>query len=164
MAKRKRTELPKPELNITSMMDLVLNLLMFFVLLANFAMAELPAMTPPKPLGSQARASTEPDKVTVNIIPEKDASGRVTGAAKGIKFGSAQELLPTETGKLTQLLIFERQKSLKAVKEKDRAAARGVTVDLRADEGLRYDQVQPIMAAIQAAGIRQINLVAAVKD
>ena len=164
MAKRKKTELPKAELNSTSLMDLVLNLLMFFVLLANFSMAELPPMTPPNPLSSEARPSIEPDKVTVNIIPELDASGQPTGAARAIKFGSNQELAPQETARLTQLLAYEREKSLRDVKEKDRSTARGVTVDLRADQALRYDQVQPVMAAIQRAGIRQINLVAAVKN
>ena len=71
MARRKKTELPKPELNITSMMDLVLNLLTFFVLCSNFAMAELPFLEPPAPTKSKARPSDTPNKVTVNIIPNK---------------------------------------------------------------------------------------------
>src|SRR5687768_6884944 len=139
MARRKKMELPKTELNITSMMDLVLNLLMFFVLLSNFAMAELPMMNPPAPLESRAQPSEATDKVAINILPVLE-NGVATGRAAAYKFG-VDELATTDTDGLIQRLAFERAKSEKNKSE--------LTIDLRADEGLTYEAVQPVMAAIK---------------
>lgn len=147
MARRKKSELPKAELNITSMMDLVLNLLMFFVLVSNFAMAELPSMQPPKPNKSLARNIETSDKIVLNVIPEM-IDRKPTGNASRIKFGANQEIIPSETGKLVEFLATEKNKSA------------NVTIDLRADRALRYDQIQPVMAAITSAGISKINVVA----
>jgi len=118
------------------MMDLVLNLLTFFVLTSNFAMAELPYLQIPNPAHSTARASQQPNKVVVSILPEGDA-----GAARLIKVG-VYDLQPNDLARLATLLEIEKKKSP------------DVTVDLRADKRLRYDQVAPVMARIAAVGIR----------
>jgi biopolymer transport protein ExbD len=144
MARRKKTELPKTELNITSMMDLVLNLLTFFVLCSNLAMAELPPMEPPQPNKSKARPTEAVNKFTINILPNKSSPGD----ALSIKFGSSIELPRDAAGELTALIAAEKAKSP------------DVGVDLRADRSLRYDQVAPVMAAIKASGVTRINVVA----
>jgi biopolymer transport protein ExbD len=154
MARRKKIELPKPELNITSMMDLVLNLLMFFVLVSNFSAAELPPeIQPPQPLESQALSAAAADKITLNIIPRTDGSG----AAKEIKLGSYEPIpLPSDYNKLREQLATEIQKS------KDHKSE--LSVDLRVDRNLNYDQVSPVMNVLKLSGISQINVVAQVKD
>ncbi len=142
MARRKKAQLVKPELNITSMMDLVLNLLTFFVLTSNFAMAELPSLQIPNPSHSTARANQQPNKVVVSILADGD-----NGAAGFIKMG-IYDLQPSDLGRLATLLEIEKKKSP------------DVTVDLRADKRLRYDQVAPVLAVIASFGIRHVNVVA----
>lgn len=150
MARRKKADLPKTELNITSMMDLVLNLLAFFVLTSNFALAELPKVEIPAPTGaSQARANEKPDKVVVSVVSEESNPGN----AVMVKVGSSNELPAGDTsGRLGQLLAAEKAKS------------KDVAIDLRADKRLRYDQVAPVMKAITDAGISHVNIVAGLPE
>ena len=154
MARRKKkVDLPKTELNITSMMDLVLNLLMFFVLLSNFTLAELPALSPPQPTQSRARRSEAPNKVTVNIVPEGE-----TGRARLVKVGTT-EIVPAP-GAGGGLVI----PGLEGLLQHELNIDKEVEIDLRADKSLNYDQVQPVMAAITNAGINRINVVAEVEQ
>ena len=108
MPRRKKTELPKAELNITSMMDLVLNLLMFFVLTSNFAMAELPSLEPPTFANSKARAVDRSNQVTVSLVADK-VGEKPTGRAAKVKVGTF-EMLPTEMGALSDHLAKEKAK------------------------------------------------------
>ncbi|MCX5659346.1 MAG: biopolymer transporter ExbD [Planctomycetota bacterium] len=148
MPKRKKADLPRTELNITSMMDLVLNLLMFFVLTSNFALAELPKVEIPElGAGSQARANEKPDKIVVSVVAEGDS-----GNAVQIKVGSSNEVAPGDYGRLTQLLLVEKTRS------------KDVAIDLRADKRLHYESVAPIMKAITEAGISHVNIVAGLPD
>ncbi len=140
---RKKTQLPRPELNITSMMDLVLNLLTFFVLVSNFAAAELPGLTPPDPDDSRARVSEAANKFTINVIPDP----RDTGRAQWVQVG-VEKLDPRDTIALVDKLRREVKISP------------NVEVNLRADRALRYQEVQPVMAAITQAGITRVNVVA----
>ncbi len=142
---KKRATLPKPELNITSMMDLVLNLLTFFVLVSNFAVAELPPLEPPRPTDSRARASEAANRFTINIIPERANPQRAEWVQVGV-----EKIAPTATDRVSELL------------RKEVRISPNVEVDLRADKSLTYDQVQPVMAAITNAGISRINVVAMV--
>jgi biopolymer transport protein ExbD len=154
MARRKKLELPKAELNITSMMDLVLNLLTFFVLVSNFAAAELPSeIQPPQPLESRALSASSTDKITLNIIPSNDGSG----AAKEIKFGGYEAIpLPSDYSKLREQIAAEIHKSQENKSE--------LHIDLRAHRDLNYDQVSPVMNVLKTSGVSQINVVAQVKD
>jgi biopolymer transport protein ExbD len=74
--RRKRVTLRVAALNITSMMDLVLNLLLFFVLTASFAAGEgtLPARLPkiPGPDDEVGLGENQPTKLVVSLI----ATGR----------------------------------------------------------------------------------------
>jgi biopolymer transport protein ExbD len=156
MARRKKLELPKPELNITSMMDLVLNLLTFFVLVSNFSAAELPQdIKPPKPLESRALSAASTDKITLNIVPINATDQ--SGVAKEIKFGAYDPIpLPTDYVKLREQIAAELHKSKENKSD--------LHVDLRAHRDLNYDQISPIMNVLKTSGISQINVVAEVKD
>jgi biopolymer transport protein ExbD len=145
--------LPKTELNITSMMDLVLNLLMFFVLVSNFALAELPALSPPDPTQSKARPGEAPNKITVNILPDGES-----GKARLVKVGTT-EIVPAP-GPGGGLVIPELAKLL----EHEKSIDDKVQIDLRADRSLTYDQVQPVMAEITNAGISRVNVVAQISE
>jgi hypothetical protein len=46
---RKMKERPRMDLNLTSMMDVSFQLIIFFILITNFAAADLPELDPPDP-------------------------------------------------------------------------------------------------------------------
>jgi len=147
LAKKKKVELPRPELNLTAMMDLVLNLILFFVLISNFSAAANPAMNVPIPEESLAKPSPQPNKVIVNVLATDETSGTLMEVVLG-----SERFPPGSYNKLTEMLIKEAAKSEE------------VSVDLRADKSLAYQDVAAVMRAISATNkIKTVNLAAAVK-
>lgn len=144
--KKKKTELPRPELNLTAMMDLVLNLIMFFVLISNFSAASNPPLELPKPDKSLAKVNESPDKVVLNVVPA-DAN---SGIAQEVVFG-IEHISPGDYAKLSAMLAEEVKKSPEVV------------VDLRADRSLHYTEVAQVMKAISAAGVKTINMAAIIE-
>lgn len=141
MARKRRTsQRQEVTLNLTSMLDVVFLLMIFFLLVTNFTAAELPEMEPPDPVESEAQESGERSRVVINVIPEES-----TGRAERVRVG-LRDIDPGDYGRLTELLRSRRESDP------------NLQVDLRADRSIRYDQVQPVMNAITEAGIERINL------
>ncbi|MBI1371080.1 MAG: hypothetical protein GC162_20820 [Planctomycetes bacterium] len=133
-------------LNLTSMMDIVFQLIIFFLLISNFAAAELPKLEPPyldKPVVIDKK---DRKKVIVNVIPEG-----TTGQVKNLRVGGT-DVAPGNYSVLTGLLQAEKDKDPE------------IEIDLRADGSVNYENVQPVMNAITAAGIGRINLVAFLEE
>ena len=158
MGHRRAVTRCKPELNITSMLDVVLNLIMFFILITNFASANLPTeVQAPQPEESVAKDNPDISKLLVNVLPLTTAKAEVdtrdatdTGEASGIIFGGKHYAM-SELGTITELL------------KKEATINPDIAISLRADRNIRFDAVQPVMNAITAAGIKTVNLVATVK-
>jgi biopolymer transport protein ExbD len=125
------------------MMDIVFLLILFFLLVTNFASAELPKLEPPRPSPSKARDQEKSDRIVINVIPDPDTPQY----AASVRVGT-QDIGPDAYGQLTEMLKIEKEKNDL------------VEVNLRADRHLRYDQVQTVMQAITQAGILHVNLVA----
>lgn len=143
MSRSKKVALPRPELNLTAMMDLVLNLITFFVLVANFAAASLPALAPPHPDKSLAKAETIPDRLTVSVMADE----KLKGFAGKMKVGI------TEVGKGDiggMIHVLEKEVKISAA----------VAVCVRADKSIRYSDLEPIMSAVAGTGVQTIHLVA----
>lgn len=133
----------KMDLNLTSMMDVVFQLIIFFLLVNNMSAAELPELDPPKPINSVAQDPKERSRVVINVIPMSQGSPTV----KNLRVGQAN--IPAGNyGELTTMLQQEKEINP------------AVEVDLRADTAIHYLEVQPVMNAITAAGVSRINLVA----
>ncbi len=143
MARRRKVDLPRPELNITAMMDLVLNLITFFVLVANFASETLPNIQMPAPDHSVAHATEAQRRLAVTVESDPADPSKALRIQVGL-----DKFKPTDLKDITALLRAQVQK------------APGLQVDLRGDKRLRYDQVSLVMQAIANAGITTINLVA----
>lgn len=152
------------ELNMTSMLDIVFQLIIFFILVSNFAAADLPPMEPPNPLESKARMHQELAFVrTINIVPElklvgaDPANGRplfdATGRAQYVML-LQQEFPVTPAG---MAALTSKLKEIRSLPEGE-----ALEIDLRVDHRLTFDQVQPVMMAITGAGIARVNLVALV--
>ena len=136
------------QLNLTPMLDLVFQLIVFFLLVTNFSAAQLPDLDPPEPEDSQAQAARDRDRVIVNVLPDGE-----TGEARSIHVG-LRRLDPQQMGELRRLLEEARDR------RSDDGGEDMVEVDLRADGRIEYGNIRPIMNAITEAGISRINLVA----
>jgi len=125
------------------MMDVVFQLIIFFLLVNNMTSAELPKLDAPEPLESKAYMLPDRKSVTVNVIPQDEGASTARSVRVGIK-----DILPGNYAELTQILRAEVEKNP------------NIEVDLRADKAIHYLHVQPVMNAITAAGIGRINLIA----
>ncbi len=139
------------ELNMTSMLDIVFQLIIFFIMVTNFAAADLPPLEPPE--GTEAFSSQYPFTRVINIVPFPE--GKTPGSADHVLVGGVE--LPINPGGMKQLtdLLKNEQNTRPDIK---------MHVRLRVDKGLHYDQVQPVMEAVTNAGIARVNLVAIMAD
>lgn len=150
------------ELNMTSMLDVVFLLIIFFILVTNFSAADLPPLQPPDPTESTARKEENQVTRTVNIVPVTNVVTRdgkqvteMIGQASHIKaFGEDVPLSGAGYQRLTDLLVTEKERQAEQEKE--------MIVDLRVHKTIPFKQVQPIMRAVAAAKIKRVNLVALV--
>jgi biopolymer transport protein ExbD len=143
MSKFKKKPAGPMELNLTAMMDVTFQLIIFFLLVNNMSAAELPKLEPPHPNKSVAQEPRERSRVVINVIPVSKGSS----AVKSLRVGQAN-IAAGNYGELTQLL------------DREKAANPAIEVDLRADRNIHYTEVQPVMNAITGAGVGRINLVA----
>lgn len=151
MAKLRRKS-KAPEMNLTSMMDVVFQLIIFFILVSNFASADLPPLDPPEPENSVADEMPEENMLIVNVLLHEETKALEVRAAAGTV------IPPTDNySRLTDII----QARLAENEE--------LKVNLRADQSLRFDEVEPVMKAIIAAGteelpLKRIHLVARLDD
>ncbi|MHB1156919.1 MAG: ExbD/TolR family protein [Phycisphaerales bacterium] len=145
MAKKKRDSGPI-ELQLTSMMDVVFQLIIFFILVNNFVSQDLPDMEPPEPKHSRAVLLENASVRVVNVLPD----AAKPGFADYIQYASTKLTLQ-RSNVLTEMLVDEKRK------------IPSLEVSLRVDKSVRFDQVQPVMQAITNAGIARINLVALIE-
>jgi biopolymer transport protein ExbD len=148
MARYSKKKAAQVDMNITPLMDVTFQLIVFFILVSNFAAAQLPELELPKPVESVAKAvEEERPRVVVNVVP-----AGLSGEASHLVV-RGQRLARHEYQKLTDLLGAEQDKSELPLE-----------VDLRADRNLFFEHVQPIMQSITRAGIARINLIAHTDD
>ena len=151
MARRKKKS-AQVELNLTSMMDIVFLLIIFFLLVTNFVSQELPELDVPKPDQSIAK-NEESERVTVNVVPHPDKDDKTY--AKAVVIGNV-EFDVNKLGELTNFLLEEKT----AAEGRDKK----FEVDLRAHKTIQYLYVAPVMEAIVKAGIVDVNMVMKTDD
>jgi biopolymer transport protein ExbD len=151
MARSRKKDSGKVDLNLTSMLDVVFQLIIFFLLVTNFTSAELPKLA--VPVADRSKLILDRKKITVNVIPQTNTEGNATGSgqAQHVRVGS-EDIPPQDYGRLTLMLKTEVELN------------EHIEVDLRADQSIHYDQMQPVMNAITNAGIGRVNLVAMTPD
>lgn len=142
---KKRHEPAKLELNLTSMLDIVFQLIIFFILVTNFANAQLPKLELPEPAGSKAKANENVKKVIVNIVPVRDENNKPTGQTKHLVI-AGEKRPANDYAYITDYL------------KKQTALYPDLEVNLRADKGLHFEAIQPVMRAVTQAKIAHINL------
>ncbi|MEL7087951.1 MAG: biopolymer transporter ExbD [Planctomycetota bacterium] len=146
-----------PSMNITPLIDVVFLLIIFFMLVNNIVSEESEPMKLAELEDPRTREIGEIERVVVNVVPEPfSEAGRDEfplnhpGRPAYVKVGTGAGSR-FETGDL---------KGITEALRSARADSAQIEVLLRVDGAIYYDNVQPIMAAVTAAGIETVNLVA----
>jgi len=130
------------EPNLTPLLDLVLQLVMFFMLVANFVMDELSDKIR-LPVASQAKPLTATD--TKFTYLNVDRTGRV--------------LVPLRDPLLTpEEIKFHMGQVARNHVDGEAKAREEVTVIIRADRDARFTHIHKTMLAVKAAGFKKLQL------
>jgi biopolymer transport protein ExbD len=130
------------EINLTPLLDLVLQLVMFFMLVANFVMDELSDKIK-LPVASQAKPLTAKDIKFMYLNVDK--TGKV--------------IVPVGEPKSSEEEIrFYLRQAAKNYVEGEKKALEEVTVIIRADREARFLHIHRVMMAIKAVGYRKLQL------
>lgn len=170
-----------PQLNVVSMVDVIFNVIVFFIITAKAASDEMVKMVVPKVQNPNmyAMPSNVP-RLIVSVVSDPEdmfqdkskilqkegpiaAMMAGSSTAREVRVGSKKFKIPTNRYVALPELTAEIQKA-----KRERLAGHDPSVKLevllRADLALPYGQVSPIMDAIAAAGIENINLMAYQKN
>lgn len=137
-----KSEPVSPQMNMTPLIDVTFQLIIFFMLVSNLIGQEAVPMKVPQLADPQTRQLGESDRVVVNVLPNEDAT-----------------LSPWVQVGLTRMRGSDRSAIADALSQAVSHNA-DVQVVLRADGSLNYQQVRPIIAAIRDAGVSVVHLVA----
>lgn len=148
-----------PEMNITPLIDVTFLLIIFFMLVNNIVSDQFVEMFVPELDNPRTRPLDQVEgRVIVNIAPrdgtfqEREANPLLySGEASYVQVGMDRFALDDLTAVTA---------SLKEAVDRNPQ----VEVLLRADAALHFEEVQPVMVAIAAAGITQVNLAAVLGD
>jgi len=149
-----------PEMNMTPLIDVTFQLILFFMVVSNIVSEQAVEMLVPDLEDPKTRELGEVDKVVVNIAPVAPPSQRRESPLAGsglvafVQVGN-KKFPPSDVDSITNALKAAVETGPKGDDGKSE-----LEVLLRADGVLYYEEVQPIMAAITSAGIGTINLVA----
>ena len=150
------------EFNMTPMIDVTFQLIIFFILAGQVASAELVQMKVPRPTESQALPENAivKNRVIINIVSKagvekEDADPFLAGQAKEYRAaGKAFEAGDKEG--LQELLEMYYNRWMQ-----DHPGSE-FFVEIRADHRVRYGHVEPALLAAAAAGIPKMNITALV--
>jgi len=139
--------------NMTPMIDCTFQLIIFFLLTTQAASAELVPMKLPDPIRSQARELKE-NKAIINVVPyskrkiEQDRSK--LGIAKEYRV-KGEAVKKHDLEKIVNIL-----KEMKRTSDKPDKFA----VEVRADQKIHYDQIQPVLRVLQDAQMANMRITA----
>jgi len=122
--------------NMTPMIDIVFNLLIFFILTSQFSQLDIEQVTLPVSMAAEPKEADEYLNVVINLINPDNPQCVVSGRPYDY-------LVREEPNELTRLLMSR----------KERAEGRSLNVILRADEMIPYEAVASVMLAAGRAEI-----------
>ncbi|MCX7666443.1 MAG: biopolymer transporter ExbD [Gemmataceae bacterium] len=133
------------EPNLTPLLDLVLQLVMFFMLVANFIQQDFSAeIRLPTAVSAKPITAREPTFILVNVTSQ----GEVVLENRTLKYEKDPAQITT--------IMSDQYKRIQRVEGKDRAEQ--ATVILRADAATSFDKVYRVMKACKAAGFSKVQL------
>lgn len=131
------------QLNLTALLDVVLQLIVFFILVSQFGLEDRPDLALPDLQDPQVQRTGQHARLFVNLL----ATTSATAELAVIKVGD-QSFTPAQLPAATEFLAtaLEKQPDLQVL--------------LRSDAALPYTAVQPVLEAIRTAGVQDVGLVA----
>lgn len=129
-------------LNLTPMIDIVFQLLVFFMVASHLANTERDPIQLPEPAKSQAKEIQQPEQLVINLL--SDSQGRIR------KIKANADLVSDMPGLVDLLLRMG-----------PRLEARKGSVVLRADRNMQFSQMEKVLEAIAGAGITSVHIAAA---
>ena len=139
---------------MTPMIDVVFQLLIFFLLTTQIVSSDLVIMKVPKPDLSQAKKPQERNKTVVNVEPFDKREISENSVRKGMIKQYSLQSIKIEKSNVAQLVheLAHARRTSKNPKE--------FVVELRADESIRYDQIEPVLQAMQQAKLGKMFITA----
>ncbi|MCI0738782.1 MAG: biopolymer transporter ExbD [Gemmataceae bacterium] len=136
------------DINLTPLLDVVLQLIMFFMITVNFVRVDqfddrvsLPVAQSAVPLDSTAE-----DWVFLNL----DADGKLVGVLDTLTLDTPE--------KLKAHLVREKEALERVARAKGKVGEVKIVVVLRADKNCRYNEVWNVVDSCQRAGFRRWQL------
>jgi biopolymer transport protein TolR len=160
-----------PQMNMTPLIDVVFQIIIFFMLINNIIAEQTVQMYVPELMDPQTRPIEEQKRIVVNVAPieyvqpgEFSLKDRKDEPLEGPQRHEAGALkVGTRDFRLKGANAMSLQDALRGVVselEISLADNPDVEVELRADCALYYEQVEAVMGAISQAGVKIIHLVA----
>ena len=152
----KKLESANVEFNMTPMIDVTFQLIIFFIITGQIVSEELAALVPPQPQMTLANPALTSDvNLIVNIpseaqddpnIPPEEAAKARCWVVHGDEI---------DVGNVDMLIaVFEKEMNESRVPREE------FTLELRCDYRIRYDDVQTVLLAASDAGIPNMNITA----
>lgn len=144
------------EMNMTPLIDVTFQLIIFFMLVSNIVAEENPQMILPVLQDPQVEVIGEGERVFVNIEPQPFGADRLRGDANHLAW----------PGQPVRIRVGMRHYSVddlsQVIDALDQARRRNPQVEilLRADSALQYESIRPVLDALAATGIDHVKLVA----
>ena len=123
--------------DMTPMIDIVFNLIVFFMLVSEFTKIQIVRLELPQPVNVAVDPEKDPNRVIINVTEVDGAIDEITCDGRIW----LQERFP------------DLLRHLKALK------GEGLEIELRADKRLRWSMVADLMLACAEAGIEKIHFV-----
>ena len=155
---KKKLESANVEFNMTPMIDVTFQLIIFFIITGQIISHDLAELKPPRPDDSVASVSlTQGVNLIVNIRARASEDPNISpemGSQAFEWFVGGETLKPEEDlGKLTE--IFENELAIR-----EGEAKKEFTVELRSDFRVRFADVETVLIAASEAGIPNMNITA----
>ena len=147
-----------PRMNMTPLIDVTFQLIIFFMLVNTIASEEILPIVLPELDNPQTIKLGEVSRIIVNLGTTEFADRPI--GVRGLN--TSGDLTRMRVG-MTQVNANDMQEVSRILAEA-RASNPEVEVLLRADSALFFQDVQPVMQAITAAGIKKVNMVAYMED
>lgn len=136
------------EINLTPLLDLVLQLIMFFIITVNFVAADQFAEDVKLPV-AQSAVPLEPTAekwVFLNL----DGQGKLTGTLGNMSLDSPE--------RIKAYLVREKETLERVARDAGKKSELKLVVVLRADERVRYREIWQVIDSCQRAGFRRWQL------
>jgi len=155
-----------PQMNMTPMIDVTFQLIIFFMLVNTISSTETVEMIVPKIWKPQVKELEEEQRITVNVALKPDpGKGQQRPLDENtFTYGNEVAFVQISLDKYETHELDRLTEDLKKVKEQRERSGKELQLVLRADGGLPYEQLQPIMQHITMAGIETVNIVAFMED